>query len=50
MPKYRTHLLVGEVAKAARVIFQQVAEAHDMEIDIMEVMEDYVHLSLFAGL
>lgn len=38
-PKYRRHLLVGEVAQAAQEIFQQAAEAYDMDIDTMEVME-----------
>ncbi len=48
MPKYRKHLLVGEVAQAVQEIFEQVAEAHDMEIDTLEVMEEHVHLFLSA--
>ena len=48
-PKYRKHLLVGEVAQATQEIFRQVAEAYDMEIDTMEVMEDHVHLFLSAS-
>jgi putative transposase len=47
-PKYRKDLLTGEVAEAVREILQSVAEAHDMEIDTMEVMEDHVHVFLCA--
>jgi putative transposase len=45
-PKYRKDLLTGELAEAVREILQSVAEAHDMEIDTMEVMEDHVHIFL----
>ena len=38
----------GEVAEAVREIVQSVAEAYDMEIDTMEVMEDHVHVFLSA--
>lgn len=48
IPKYRKQILVGEVAEAAREILQRVAEAYDMEIDTMEVMEDHVHVFLSA--
>ena len=47
-PKYRKGLLTGEVAEAVREIVQSVAEAYDMEIDTMEVMEDHVHVFLSA--
>ena len=47
-PKYRKDLLTGEVAEAVREIVQSVAEAYDMEIDTMEVMEDHVHVFLSA--
>jgi putative transposase len=47
-PKYRKQILVGEVAQAAREILKQAADAYDMEIDTMEVMEDHVHLFLTA--
>ena len=40
--------MVGEVAEATREILQQVAEAYDMEIDTMEVVEDHVHVFLSA--
>jgi putative transposase len=47
-PKYRKDLLIGEVAEGVREILQSVAEAYDMEIDTMEVMEDHVHVFLSA--
>ena len=39
-PKYRKELLIGEVAEATRKILGEIAEAYDMEIDTLEVMED----------
>jgi len=45
-PKYRKDLLTGEVAETLGEILQRVAEAYDMEIDTMEVMEDHVHIFL----
>ena len=47
-PKYRKELLTGEVAEVLGEILQRVAEAYDMEIDTMEVMEDHVHVFLSA--
>ena len=47
-PKYRKRILVDEVAQAAREILTQVAEAYDMEVDTLEVMEDHVHIFLSA--
>jgi putative transposase len=47
-PKYRKELLTGEVAEAVREIVQSVAEAYEMEIDTMEVMEDHVHVFVSA--
>ena len=43
-PKYRKELLIGEVAEATREILGEIAEAYDMEIDTLEVMEDQVHV------
>jgi putative transposase len=45
-PKYRKELLIGEVEEATREILQAIAEAYDMEIDTLEVMEDHVHIFL----
>ena len=47
-PKYRKKVLTGDIAQATRKIFQQIAEAYDMEIDTLEVMEDHVHIFLSA--
>ena len=47
-PKYRKDLLTGEVGEVLGEILQRVAEAYDMEIDTMEVMEDHVHVFLLA--
>ena len=47
-PKYRKGILVGEVADMVKKLFHEIAAAHDMEIDTMEVMEDHVHLFLSA--
>ena len=47
-PKYRKDVLVGEVAQTVAMLFRQIAEAYDIEIDTMEVMADHVHLFLSA--
>lgn len=47
-PKYRRDLLTGEVAETVREILGKVAEAYDMEIETMEVMEDHVRVFLTA--
>ena len=48
VPKYRKDILVGEVAETVKTLFNEIATAHDMEIDTMEVMADHVHLFLSA--
>ena len=47
-PKYCKDVLVGEVAQTVEMLFRQIAEAYDIEIDTMEVMADHVHLFLSA--
>jgi putative transposase len=47
-PKYRRDVLVGEVAQAVPELFVQIATAYDIEIDIMAVIDDHVHLFLSA--
>jgi putative transposase len=47
-PKYRKDILVGEVAQTVQQLFQQIAEAYEIEIDTMEVREDHGHLFLSA--
>lgn len=48
IPKYRRHVLVGEVARYTKEVLQQVAEEYEFTIDTMEVMEDHVHVFLEA--
>ena len=48
IPKYRKHILVGEVAEYAKEIFRQIAEEYGFWIDTVEVMEDHVHIFLEA--
>jgi putative transposase len=48
IPKYRKQLLVGEVAEAMREILPKIAEAYEMEIETMEVVENHVHIFLSA--
>ena len=38
----------GDVAKRLKVIFQEIAERYEFEIDTMEVKGDHVHLFLSA--
>jgi uncharacterized protein YktA (UPF0223 family) len=35
-------LLVGEVTQVVLELFDQIAAAYDLELDTIEVMEDYV--------
>ena len=46
VPKYRKHILTGEVAQYAKEVFQRVAEEYGFWVDTMEVMEDHVHIFL----
>lgn len=48
MPKYRRHVLVGEVARYTKEVLQQIADEYEFTIDTMEVMEDHVHVFLEA--
>jgi len=48
IPKYRKHLLVGDVAEATKEILCEVAEAYGMEVDTLEVVDDHVHVFLSA--
>ncbi len=46
IPKYRRHVLVGEVAEYVKEVFGRIAEEYGFWIDTMEVMEDHVHVFL----
>ncbi len=48
IPKYRKMILKGDLAKRLKVIFQEIAERYEFEIDTMEVKDDHVHLFLSA--
>ena len=46
IPKYRKHILVGEVAQYTKEVLQRIADEYGMWVDMMEVMEDHVHVFL----
>ena len=48
IPKYRRMVLRGDLAKRLKVVFQEIAERYEFEIDTMEVKNDHVHLFLGA--
>ena len=41
-------VLRGDLAKRLKVVFQEIAERYEFEIDTMEVQGDHVHLFLSA--
>ena len=44
IPKYRKHILNGEVKNYLKKVFKRIAEEYEFSIDAMEVMEDHVHI------
>ena len=48
VPKYRVHLLGGEVGEYLKGVFKQIAEQYEFWIDTMEVVEDHVHVFVEA--
>ena len=48
VPKYRKHVLGGEVSVYLKEVFKRISEEYEFEIDTMEVVEDHVHLFLKA--
>jgi putative transposase len=48
IPKYRRHILVGEVAQYAKEVLWRIADEYGFWVDVMEVMEDHVHVFLEA--
>ena len=48
VPKYRAHILRGEVAQYLKEVFVQIAEEYEFRIDTMEVMDDHVHVFIEA--
>ena len=49
IPKYRKSILTGEVAGYVKEVFHQIAEQYEMEIDTVEVVEDHVHMLIYAS-
>jgi len=43
-PKYRKGLLKGELAKRIEDLFREIAQAHDVTIEELEVSVDHVHI------
>ena len=48
IPKYRKHILAGEVAQYTKEVLQRIADEYGFWVDTMEVMEDHVHVFLEA--
>lgn len=48
IPKYRKSVLKGEVAAYVKAVFHQIAEQYEMKIDVVEVVEDHVHMLIYA--
>jgi len=48
VPKYRAHILGGEVSRYLKGVFQRIADEYEFQIDTMEVMEDHIHIFIEA--
>ena len=48
MPKYRKHILGGEVLVFLKEVFKRISEEYGFKIDVMEVVEDHIHVFLEA--
>ena len=48
VPKYRAHILGGEVAQYLEEIFNRIAEEYGFWVEIMVVKEDHVHIFIEA--
>ena len=44
IPKYRKQIFNKEISEYLKEVFQHIAEEYGFQIDIMEVMEDHVHI------
>jgi putative transposase len=49
IPKYRKHILAGEVAQYTKEVLQRIADEYELWVDTMEVVEDHVHVFLEAS-
>ncbi len=43
-PKYRRKVLIGDIEKDLRKIFNEVAQEKEVEIKALEIMPDHVHM------
>jgi len=48
VPKYRAHILDGQLGWYLKEVFRRIAEEYEFHIDTMEVMEDHVHVFVEA--
>lgn len=48
VPKYRKHIFNDEMREYVKGILQRIAEEYEFNLDIMEVMEDHVHIFVEA--
>jgi putative transposase len=48
VPKYRAHILGGEVNQFLKEVFQHIAEEYELHILRVAIMEDHVHLLIEA--
>jgi putative transposase len=48
IPKYRKHILSGDVSGYLKEVFNQIAEEYGFAIDTMEVVEDHADIFLEA--
>ena len=48
VPKRRQDVLVDSVAQKIREVLAEIAEQYDLEVDVMDVQESYVHVELAA--
>jgi putative transposase len=48
VPKYRKHIFDDEMRESVKEICHKIAEEYEFEIDIMEVMEDHIHVFVEA--
>lgn len=43
-PKYRRKVLIGDIEKDLEKIFYEIAKKKDVEIKVLEIMPDHVHM------
>ncbi|MCL4319329.1 MAG: IS200/IS605 family transposase [Firmicutes bacterium] len=45
-PRYRRRVLINRVEERLKELIQQICAEHDWSVDVIQIMPDYVHLSL----